>query len=95
MVVGAGYTGTEVAAQGVLLTAELARGNRELAGQPMRWLLLDLTPRVLPELDPRLSVTADRVLGERGVQVLTRTSVEEATDEGVRLSNESSWRLPR
>jgi NADH:ubiquinone reductase (H+-translocating) len=87
VVVGAGYTGTEVAAQGVLLTAELARGNRELAGQPMRWLLLDLAPRVLPELDPRLSVTADRVLGERGVQVLTRTSVEEATAEGVRLSN--------
>ena len=38
MVVVAGYTGTEVAAQGVLLTAELARGNPELAGQPMRWL---------------------------------------------------------
>jgi hypothetical protein len=32
VVVGAGYTGTEVAAQGVLLTAELARGNRELLG---------------------------------------------------------------
>ena len=28
VVVGAGYTGTEVAAQGVLLTAELARGLR-------------------------------------------------------------------
>ena len=87
VVVGAGYTGTEVAAQGVLLTAELARGNHELAGQPMRWLLLDLAPRVLPELDPRLAVTADRVLRERGVQVLTRTSVDEATAEGVRLSN--------
>lgn len=87
VVVGAGYTGTEVAAQGVLLTADLARVNRELAGQPMRWLLLDLAPRVLPELDPRLSETADRVLRERGVQVLTGTSVDEATDEGVRLSN--------
>src|SRR5918997_6407482 len=87
VVVGAGYTGTEVAAQGVLLTAELARRNRELAGQPMRWLLLDLAPRVLPELDPRLSATADRVLRERGVQVLTGTSVDVATNEGVRLSN--------
>ena len=87
VVVGAGYTGTEVAAQGVLLTAELARGDRELAGQPMRWLLLDLAQRVLPELDTRLSATADRVLRERGVQVLTRTSVDVATNEGVRLSN--------
>ena len=87
VVVGAGYTGTEVAAQGVLLTAELARGDRELAGQPMRWLLLDLAQRMLPELDARLSATAERVLRERGVQVLTRTSVDVATNEGVRLSN--------
>ena len=87
VVVGAGYTGTEVAAQGVLLTTELARGDRELADQPMRWLLLDLAQRVLPELDARLSATADRVLRERGVQVLTRTSVDVATNEGVRLSN--------
>jgi NADH dehydrogenase len=86
VVVGAGYTGTEVAAQGVLLTAELARGIGDLAGQPMRWLLLDLAQRVLPELDPRLSATADRVLRERGVQVLTGTSVDEATADGVRLS---------
>jgi NADH dehydrogenase len=42
---------------------------------------------VLPELDPRLSVTANRVLRERGVQVLTGTSVDEATADGVRLSN--------
>jgi NADH:ubiquinone reductase (H+-translocating) len=87
VVVGAGYTGTEVAAQGPLLTADLAAGNRGLAGQPMRWMLLDLAERVLPELDPRLSVTANRVLRERGVQVLTGTSVDEATADGVRLSN--------
>jgi NADH dehydrogenase len=87
VVVGAGYTGTEVAAQGPLLTADLTAANRGLAGQPMRWLLLDLAERVLPELDPRLSATADRVLRERGVQVLTGTSVDEATADGVRLSN--------
>ena len=62
VVVGAGYTGTEVAAQGQLLTATLARRRRRLAGQPLRWMLLDLADRVLPELDPRLSTTADRVL---------------------------------
>jgi NADH:quinone reductase (non-electrogenic) len=86
VVVGAGYTGTEVAAQGPLLTTDLSAGNRQLAGLPMRWLLLDLAKRVLPDLDPRLSATAERVLRERGVQVLTGTSVDEATAEGVRLS---------
>ncbi len=90
VVVGAGYTGTEVAAQGVLLTDAVARDHPELAGQPVRWLLLDVKPRVLPELDGRLSVTADRVLRRRGVEVRTGTSVTEATADGVRLSTGES-----
>jgi NADH:ubiquinone reductase (H+-translocating) len=87
VVVGAGYTGTEVVAQGQLLTAALARRRRRLAGQPLRWMLLDLADRVLPELDPRLSTTADRVLRGRGVEVRMGTSVEEATADGVRLTD--------
>jgi NADH:quinone reductase (non-electrogenic) len=87
VVVGAGYTGTEVVAQGQLLTAALARRRRTLAGQPLRWMLLDLADRVLPELDPRLSTTADRVLRGRGVDVRMGTSVEEATADGVRLTD--------
>jgi NADH dehydrogenase len=87
VVVGAGYTGTEVAAQGQLFTAALARRRRRLAGQPLLWMLLDLADRVLPELDPRLSTTADRVLRERGVEVGMGTSVEEATGDGVRLTD--------
>ncbi len=86
VVVGAGYTGTEVAAQGALLTAKVARDRPELAGQPIRWLLLDVQRRVLPELDARLSRTADRVLRRRGVEVRTGTSVTEATADGVTLS---------
>ncbi|MFE3645318.1 NAD(P)/FAD-dependent oxidoreductase [Streptomyces sp. NPDC059169] len=99
VVVGAGYTGTEVAAQGQLLTDALhARTTR--ANQPgghgqarrspevrPRWLLLDVAPRVLPELDRRLSDTADRVLRGRGVEVRTGTSVKEATAAGVWLDD--------
>lgn len=86
VVVGAGYTGTEVAAQGPLLTEALRRRHPALAGQRMRWLLLDLAPKVLPELDPRLSRAADRVLRDRGVEVLIGTSVDEAMSDGVRLT---------
>jgi NADH dehydrogenase len=86
VVVGAGYTGTEVAAQGPLFTRTLLRRHAELREQPMRWLLLDLAPRVLPELDRRLSRTADAVLRERGVEVRTGASIEEAMREGVRLT---------
>ena len=90
VVVGAGYTGTEVAAQGALLTEKVARDHPELEGQPIRWLLLDVQSRVLPELDVRLARTATKVLRRRGVEVRTGTSVAEATAEGVRLSTGES-----
>jgi NADH dehydrogenase len=86
VVVGAGYTGTEVAAQGPLLTDALVRQHAALRDQPVRWLLVDLAERVLPELDHRLSRTADRVLRERGVEVRTGQSVQEATHEHVCLT---------
>ena len=80
VVVGAGYTGTEVAAHGQLLTTRLARQMPGLAGEHIRWMLLDTAPRLLPELDPHLSRTADRVLRRRGVEVRTGQSVAEAMD---------------
>src|SRR6185437_12242100 len=89
VVVGAGYTGTEVAAQGVLYTDVLYRRHPRLGERRPRWLLLDLADRVLPELDPRLSRTADEVLRARGVDVRTGTSVKEATHDGVLLTDGS------
>jgi NADH:quinone reductase (non-electrogenic) len=87
VVVGAGYTGTEVAAQGPLFTRAIAKRHRELDGQRMRWILLDVAKKVLPELDPRLSRAADKVLRKRGVEVSMGNSVREATSEGVHLTN--------
>ena len=86
VVVGAGYTGTEVAAQCVLLTDSLRAAHPQLHDQQVRWMLLDTAERVLPELDERLSTTADRVLRERGVEVRMGVSVEEAGHDGVRLT---------
>jgi NADH:ubiquinone reductase (H+-translocating) len=86
VVVGAGYTGTEVAAQGVLFTNALTRHPAGLAGR-VRWLLLDTADRVLPQLDERLARASDRVLRRRGVDVRLSTSVKEATAEGVLLSD--------
>ncbi|MFG2146878.1 NAD(P)/FAD-dependent oxidoreductase [Streptomyces sp. NPDC048696] len=93
VVVGAGYTGTEVAAQGSLFTDALVRHHADRRHpdrrhtSPPRWLLVDIAPRVLPELDRRLSTTADRVLRGRGVEIRPGTSVAEATPDGVRLDD--------
>ncbi|HEY0471491.1 MAG TPA: NAD(P)/FAD-dependent oxidoreductase [Kribbella sp.] len=89
VVVGAGYTGTEVAAQCVLYTDLLKKRRPRLRDQRIRWMLLDIADRVLPELDPRLSRTADKVLRKRGVEVRTGLSVEEAMPDGVRLTDKT------
>jgi NADH dehydrogenase len=49
-------------------------------------MLLDTAPRLLPELDPRLSRTAERVLRRRGVEVRTGESIAEAGDGYVKLT---------
>ena len=85
VVVGAGYTGTEVAAQGILHTKALVGRYPQLRDRP-RWLLIDTADRVLPSLDRRLADVTDRVLRERGVELLLGASVREATRDGVLLS---------
>jgi NADH dehydrogenase len=85
VVCGAGYTGTEVTAQGQLFTRQLA-ASRGLGDDAARWLLVS-RGEVLSGLDQHLAQTADRVLRERGVEVHTGTTVEEATADGVRLDN--------
>ncbi|MFI1166221.1 NAD(P)/FAD-dependent oxidoreductase, partial [Streptomyces sp. NPDC020801] len=87
VVVGAGYTGTEVAAHGKMYTDAQVRKHPLRQGMRPRWMLLDIAPRVLPEMDERLSRTADRVLRERGVDVRMGTSVKEATHDGVLLTD--------
>jgi NADH dehydrogenase len=84
VVVGAGYTGTELVAQGVELTRAALR-NRP--GLTPKWLLIDVADRVLPGLNKRLSGPALRVLRERGVAVRLKTTVDEVTSTCVRLAD--------
>jgi NADH:ubiquinone reductase (H+-translocating) len=86
LVVGAGYTGTEIAAQGQLFTERLARQLPALRNQRVRWLLADLADRVLPGLDPRMATTAHRVLRQRGVEVRVGESVEHVGPDSVRMT---------
>jgi NADH dehydrogenase len=87
VVVGAGYTGTEIAAHGQQLTRALAGRYPELRHQRVRWLLLDHAPRILPELAEPLARSAHRILSGRGVEIKTGVTVEEVTDDGVLCSD--------
>ncbi|MEU7897369.1 NAD(P)/FAD-dependent oxidoreductase [Nonomuraea sp. NPDC049152] len=89
VVVGAGYTGTEIAAAGQLMTTQLARDHRRLRDTPVRWLLLDAAPQVLPGMGDRMSAAATRILSRRGVEIRTGTSVRRAGAEGVWLTDDT------
>ena len=54
VVVGAGYSGTETAAQMQLVTTRAAADYPRLRPEEMRWVLVDLAPKILPELGRRL-----------------------------------------
>ena len=86
VVVGGGYTGTETAAQGQLLTHRLAKSMPALRAQKPRWMLLDTAPRLLHELDRTLAATAERVLRRRGVDVRTGQSISQAGPDSVTLT---------
>ncbi|HXD24348.1 MAG TPA: FAD-dependent oxidoreductase, partial [Propionibacteriaceae bacterium] len=92
VVVGAGYAGTETAAQLQWMTARYVDRCPRLSRRELRWVLLDRSPAVLPEMGPRLSRAALNVVRKRGVEVRLETTVTAMDDEGVTLSDDT--RLP-
>jgi NADH:ubiquinone reductase (H+-translocating) len=87
VVVGAGYSGTEVAAQGQLFTHAARRHFPGIRPDELRWLLVDQASVILPELGRRLGDAALRILRRRGLDVRLNTTIEEVTDSQVRLSD--------
>ena len=87
VVVGAGYTGTEVAGQGLLFTRAARRRFPRIRPEELRWLLVDRAPAILPEMGQRLGDPALRILRRRGLEVRLNTTIEEVSDRHVRLSD--------
>ena len=87
VVVGAGYTGTELVAQGERLTAAALAHRAGLTVRDVRWILIDVAPRVLPGLSERLAGPALTVLRKRNIDVRLKTSVAEVTATCVRLTD--------
>jgi NADH dehydrogenase len=90
-IVGAGATGTELAAQ-------LDRTLRELAAYGLdridpdsdtRIVLIEAADRVLPGLPERISTVTRRLLDRIGIEVRTGVRVTEVNGEGLRLADGS------
>jgi len=87
VMVGAGYAGTEFATQAQLFARKAVRNYPSLRPEEMRWLVVDIAPRVLPELGEHLGEVSLRLLSERGIEIRLGISIESATEEGVTLSD--------
>ena len=88
-IIGAGATGTELA-------AELHHTIREVVGQGLdrvdperdvRIVLIEAADRILPALTERIAAKASDMLAKLGVEVRVKSRVAEVLADGVRLSD--------
>ena len=88
-IIGAGATGTELAAELHHTTRQLvAYGlDRIDAAKDIRITLIEAADRILPPLPPRTSDETMKLLGGLGVQVRTSARVSEVTANGVKLAS--------
>lgn len=86
IVVGGGYTGVETAASLKRLCEEAALRYPELRSE-IRWHLVDIAPKVLPELGDRLGRKALTLLRNLGVEVKLKVTVREVTSDKVVLTD--------
>ncbi len=87
VVVGGGYAGTETAACLQLLTESALKRFPRLDPGLVRWTLVDIAPRLMPELGQRLGEQALDLLRRRGVEIKLETGVEEVTDSEVTFTD--------
>jgi NADH:ubiquinone reductase (H+-translocating) len=85
--VGAGFAGIEAIGELEDFARAALRTYRRPIASEMRWVMVEATDRILPELDVRLAAYAGDRLRERGIEVRTGTRLLSIEDGTVRLSD--------
>jgi NADH:ubiquinone reductase (H+-translocating) len=84
--VGGGYAGLEALAELQDFAADAMDSYPRARLQGMRWILIEATDRVLPEIDLRLAEYAARELRGRGIDIRLGTRLESVDPDAVTLS---------
>lgn len=87
VVVGGGYAGTETAACLQRLTCNAVGRYPRLDPRRIKWHLVDLAPKLMPELGDKLGKVALDILRARGIEVSLGVSVAEVDAEKVTLTD--------
>jgi NADH:ubiquinone reductase (H+-translocating) len=84
--VGGGYAGLEALAELQDFAADAMESYPRARLHGMRWVLVEASDRVLPEIDAGLAAYALRELRGRGIDIRLGTTLEEVTATQARLS---------
>jgi NADH:ubiquinone reductase (H+-translocating) len=84
--VGGGYAGLEALAELQDFAADAMDSYPRARLHGMRWVLVEASDRVLPEIDRELAEYALRELRGRGIDIRLQTTLEEVTGESAHLS---------
>lgn len=87
VVVGGGYAGTETAACLQRLTTNAIKRYPRLNPKLIKWHLIDIAPKLMPELGDKLGASALEVLRGRGIDVSLGVSVAKAGPEEVTFTD--------
>ncbi|PCG85822.1 NADH-quinone oxidoreductase subunit E [Streptomyces sp. WZ.A104] len=87
VVVGGGYAGTETAACLQRLTTNAIRHYPRLDPRLIKWHLIDIAPKLMPELGDKLGQAALEVLRRRNIEVSLGVSVAKAAAEEVTFTD--------
>ncbi|MDH6133219.1 NADH dehydrogenase [Kitasatospora sp. MAA4] len=87
VVVGGGYAGTETAACLQRLTTAALKRYPRLDPRLMKWHLIDIAPKLMPELGDHLGSRALQILRKRGIDVSLGVSVAEVGPETVKFTD--------
>lgn len=87
VVVGAGFAGVEALAELEDMAKDSTRYYRNLTPADIRWVLVEATNRVLPEVGPEMGKWTLEQLRERGIDVKLETRLESCVDGHVVLSD--------
>lgn len=87
VVVGGGYAGIEALAELADMARSALRYYPELAPEDMRWVLVEATRRILPEVGPEMGAYTVAQLLQRGLDVRLDTRLLSCVDGKVELSD--------
>ena len=90
--VGGGYAGIEALAEMEDMARDALRYYPELEPDDMRWVLVEATQRILPEVDRDMGAYTVQQLLKRGMDIRLDTRLESCVDGVVKLSDGDSFR---